>query len=65
MRARPTLVASPRPAHEPPKPLHKQWAFWALAGGFFVAVVTAAIIATRPAPEAYRGNAPPYHVPFP
>ena len=65
VRARPALVASPRKAHEPPKPLHKQWAFWAIAGGLFVGAVTAVVIATRPAPEGYRGNTPPYYVPFP
>lgn len=65
VRARPALVASPRPAPAPPKPLHKQWAFWAVAGGFFVGAVTAVIIATRPAPEPYRGNAPPYYVSWP
>jgi hypothetical protein len=65
VRARPALVASPRDRHQPPKPLHRQWAFWAIAGGLFVGAVTAVIIATRPAPEGYRGNAPPYYVPFP
>ena len=65
VRARPALVASPRKAHEPPKPLHKQWAFWAIAGGLFVGTVTAVVIATRPAPEPYRGNSPPYSMPFP
>lgn len=65
VRARPALVGAPRKAHEPPKPLHKQWAFWAIAGGLFVGAVTAVVIATRPAPEAYRGNTAPYYVPFP
>ena len=65
VRARPALVAAPRKAHEPAKPLHKQWAFWAFAGGLFVGTVTAVIVATRPGPDPYRGNAPPYYVPFP
>jgi hypothetical protein len=65
VRARPVLVAAPRPAPAPSKPLHKQWAFWAIAGGFFVGAVTAVVIATRPMPEPYRGNAPPYYMPFP
>jgi hypothetical protein len=65
VRARPALATAPHPAHEPRKPLHQQWAFWAIAGGLFVGAVTAVVIATRPAPEAYRGNAPPYYVPFP
>lgn len=65
VRARPPLVASPRKAHEPSKPLHKQWAFWAVAGGFFVGALTAVIISTRPAPDPYRGNTPPYYVPLP
>ena len=65
VRARPALVASPRKAHEPAKPLHKQWAFWAIAGGLFVGAVTAVVIATRPAPDPYRGNTRPYYVPFP
>jgi hypothetical protein len=65
VRARPALAASPRKAHEPAKPLHKQWAFWAIAGGLFVGAVTAVIVATRPGPDPYRGNTPPYYVPFP
>ena len=56
VRARPALVASPRKAHEPPKPLHKQWAFWAIAGGLFVGAVTAVIIATRPGARALPGQ---------
>jgi hypothetical protein len=65
VRARPPLVAAPRKAHEPQKPLHKQWAFWAIAGGLFVGAVTAVVIATRPGPDPYRGNTSPYYVPFP
>jgi hypothetical protein len=65
VRARPVLVASPRATHEPRKPLHRQWAFWAIAGGLFVGAITAVVVATRPAPEAYRGNTSPYYVPFP
>jgi hypothetical protein len=65
VRARPALVASPRATHEPGKPLHRQWAFWAIAGGLFVGAITAVVVATRPAPEAYRGNTSPYYVPFP
>ena len=65
VRARPALVAAPRKAHEPAKPLHAQWAFWAFAGGLFVGTVTAVIVATRPGPDPYRGNTPPYYVPFP
>jgi hypothetical protein len=65
VRAKPTLVATPQPAPQPRKPAHKQWAFWALAGGFFAAAVVATYIATRPEPQAYRGNAAPYYVPFP
>ena len=65
VRARPALVASPPATHEPRKPLHRQWAFWAIAGGLFVGAITAVVVATRPAPEAYRGNTSPYYVPFP
>jgi len=65
VRARPALVASSRPAPAPSKPLHKQWAFWAIAGGFFVGAVTAVIIGTRSGPEPYRRNAPPYYVSWP
>jgi hypothetical protein len=65
VRARPTLVASPVAHQEPRKPLHKQWAFWAIAGGFLAATIVVTLIATRPMPEAYRGNAPPYYMPFP
>jgi hypothetical protein len=65
VRARPTLVAAPAAHREPHKPLVKQPAFWVLAGGFLAATIVVTIIATRPAPEAYRGNAPPYYMPFP
>jgi len=65
VRARPTLVAAPPAHHEPNKPLYRQWAFWAITGGFLTATIGLTIIATRPMPEAYRGNAPPYYMPFP
>jgi hypothetical protein len=65
VRAQPVLVASPAAQHEPSKPLLRQWGFWAIAGGFLAATITLTILATRPAPNAYRGNAPPYYMPFP
>ena len=63
VRARPALVAAPQPT--PRQPLRKQWPFWALAGGAVVGMVIATYVATRPQPQAYRGNAPPYYIPFP
>lgn len=62
VRARPALVAAPQPARQP---LRKQWPFWALAGGAVVGMIVATYVATRPEPQAYRGNAPPYYTPFP
>jgi len=30
-----------------------------------VGMIVATYVATRPEPQAYRGNAPPYYTPFP
>jgi hypothetical protein len=64
VRARPVMVTAPRHPREPRTPIHKQWAFWAIAGGLLVTTVVATIVATRPTPDAYRGNTSPYYVPF-
>jgi hypothetical protein len=64
--AAPALVATPqqRPRATGGE-LHKQWWFWTIAGGCFAVVIAATVIATRPGPAPYTGNAPPYYVPFP
>jgi len=64
VRATPALVAAPAPKREPPRPLYKHWLFWTIAGGFFLTTVVVTIVATRPGPQPYTGNAPPYYVPF-
>jgi len=64
VRARPALVAAPAPQREPGRPLYKHWLFWTIAGGFFLTTVVVTIVATRPGPQPYTGNAPPYYVPF-
>jgi hypothetical protein len=63
VRARPVFVDAPR--RPPAKPLYKNWAFWVISGGAFVAAVVVTIIATRPEPEPYTGNAPPFYVGLP
>ena len=64
VRATPALVAAPSPKREPDRPLYKHWLFWTIAGGFFVTTIVVTIVATRPGPQPYTGNAPPYYVPF-
>lgn len=64
VRATPSLVAAPAPKREPGRPLYKHWLFWTIAGGFFVTTIVVTIVATRPGPQPYTGNAPPYYVPF-
>lgn len=64
VRASPALVAAPAPKREPDRPLYKHWLFWTIAGGFFLTTVVVTIVATRPGPQPYTGNAPPYYVPF-
>lgn len=62
VRARPALVAAPNQRREP---LHKQWAFWVIAGSALAAAIVATVIATRPPPDPYRGNAAPYYMWWP
>ena len=64
VRATPALVAAPAPQREPARPLYKHWLFWTIAGGFFLTTIVVTIVATRPGPQPYTGNAPPYYVPF-
>ena len=64
VRATPALVAAPAPKREPDRPLYKHWLFWTIAGGFFLSTIVVTIVATRPGPQPYTGNAPPYYVPF-
>jgi len=64
VRATPALVAAPAPRREPDRPLYKHWLFWTIAGGFFLTTIVVTIVATRPGPQPYTGNAPPYYVPF-
>ena len=64
VRATPALVAAPAPQREPDRPLYKHWLFWTIAGGFFLTTIVVTIVATRPGPQPYTGNAPPYYVPF-
>ena len=64
VRATPALVAAPAAKREPDRPLYKHWLFWTIAGGFFLTTIVVTIVATRPGPQPYTGNAPPYYVPF-
>jgi hypothetical protein len=67
VRAGPALVAAPRarPEPRPRSPLYKDWRFWVISGGLFAAAVIFTIAETRPGPEPYTGNAPPYFIGFP
>ena len=63
VRMRPVLVDPPdRPR---PKPLYKRWGFWVISGGLLTSTVIVTILATRPKPQPYIGNAPPFTVPLP
>jgi hypothetical protein len=62
VRATPALVAAP--SRQPDRPLYKHWLFWTIAGGFFLTTIVVTVVATRPGPQPYTGNAPPYYVPF-
>jgi hypothetical protein len=64
-RGAPVLVASPHPAGAAKKPLYKRWLFWVIAGGFLASAIGVTYAATRPKPQPYTGNAPPYLITFP
>ena len=63
--AKAPLDVRAQPAAKSRTPVHKQWAFWVLAGSFVVGSLVAVYVATRPEPQAYRGNAPPFYMSFP
>jgi hypothetical protein len=63
VRGTPVLVGAP--AAPAQKPLYKSWVFWLISGGLFAATVIATVLVTRPPPEPYTGNAPPFRVPLP
>jgi len=63
VRAQPIVVDRPdRPARQP---LYKSWGFWVVSGGIFVSTIILTIVATRPGPQPYVGNTPPYYVGLP
>jgi hypothetical protein len=63
VRVKPVLVGTrDRP---PQQPLYKNVGFWVVSGGIFVATVVITIVMTRPGPEPYSGNTPPYYVGLP
>jgi hypothetical protein len=53
--------AAPRKAR---RMLYKDWRFWAVAGSLLVGSVVMTYAVTRPEPQPYTGNAPPYYVTF-
>jgi hypothetical protein len=64
----PRLVARPsRPrTSRPGRPvLYRDWRFWTISGGLFVATVVVTFLVTRPGPQPYAGNLPPNVVVFP
>jgi hypothetical protein len=65
VRPAPALVATPRRKEQLQSQLYRRWFFWAIAGGFLAATIVVTYAATRPGPQPYTGNAPPYYVPFP
>jgi hypothetical protein len=64
VRAAPAPVAAPARTSERGK-LHGRWWFWAIAGGLFAAALVVTVVETRPGPQPYGGNTPPYTISFP
>jgi hypothetical protein len=62
--ARPAIVAAPGRAQPEQRPLYKRWSFWVIAGGLLATTIVVTIAATRPGPNPYTGNAPPYSITF-
>jgi hypothetical protein len=66
VRAAPApLVAAPGRQSDSRRPLYRDWRFWAIAGGLFAVAVIVTIAQTRPGPQPYTGNTPPYFIGFP
>jgi len=63
VRGTPALVGAP--AQPAQKQLYKNWVFWLISGGLFASTLIVTILVTRPPPEPYTGNVPPFRVPFP
>jgi len=64
VRAAPAPIAAPARTSERGK-LQGRWWFWAIAGGLFASVVIVTVVETRPGPQPYGGNTPPYTISFP
>jgi hypothetical protein len=64
VRAAPAPVSTPARATERGT-LQSRWWFWAIAGGLFASAIVVTIVETRPGPQPYGGNTPPYTISFP
>jgi hypothetical protein len=64
VRATPAPVTAPVRTNERANLKTAKW-FWALSGGLLVTAIVVTVVATRPGPQSYGGNTPPYIVTFP
>ena len=64
VRTTPAPLIAPVRAKERTDLRKAKW-FWLIAGGMLVSAIVVTVVATRPGPQPYGGNTPPYVVSFP
>jgi hypothetical protein len=64
-RSSPPSLRLSRPARPERPDLFRNWRFWTISGGLFVATVVVTILVTRPGPQPYAGNLSPNVISLP